>query len=661
VSGTADTGHDLGAWTRLGARFGRHTGVYFGANVVAMLLGIVNVAVLTRFLRPADYGRLTALVLIAAWLGVLCTLGFLQGVNGRVFSGGGDAGDDFGGGGDDDDDAVDGAPAGDRRTALTSGLLLVVALAATLVLAGAWAAGPLAGGLLKDPSAADEIVLAITAGALGGIWRFVSNVPRYERRAATYVALHILRPVAVLAVSLPLVASGRGVHGAILGLVCGTALSIGCGLVAIRHSLALRFSRAEAREIERRGRPFLVLIASMTLLHTGDTWVLTQVSSDHSVGIYRVASRGAVFMTYFVGAVVMTFGPLRRTPAFAAIIEQRGRPQVGALFFRYLVVGSLGMLLVLCVGADVIVRILAPSYRGVASLLPLLGLGFFVHGVFTGLYRLSTFARRRLWMSLIGVVSVVVLAGASLSLYHVFGMSGVALGAVVAAAVAAVIVYAVQRRGREPLPIAWRPLAIAVALTAALYGAAHAASLAPQPVALLGGLAALLAFVPLLLRLGVIPRGHVAPLVAVLRSAVGLDRDRGLSERLEALPADERRALDTLLGDGRRPGRGRRGRGDPEPALFAAAARGIARLATAPDPGERAPAVGAYLFGAAGPADRDAAGRGLIASGVPAGELEALEGTVEALRVLPRTTWAREGAELTGAIRPRLAPTAPAG
>jgi hypothetical protein len=457
------------------------------------------------------------------------------------------------------------------------------------------------------------------------------------------------------------VASGHGVHGAILGVVCGSALSIGCGLVAIRHSLALRFSRAEARDIERRGRPFLVLIASMTLLHTGDTWVLTQVSSDHSVGIYRVASRGAVFMTYFVGAVVMTFGPLRRTPAFAAITEQRGRPQVGALFFRYLVVASLGMLLVLCVGADVIVRVVAPSYRGVADLLPLLGLGFFVHGVFTGLYRLSTFARRRMWMSLIGVISVVVLAGASLGLYQVFGMTGVALGAVIGATAAALVVYVVQRRGREPLPIAWRPLATAVVLTAALYGIAHAASLAPQPIALLGGLAALLAFVPLLLRLGVIPRGHVAPLVAVLRSAVGLDRDRGLAERLETLPADERGALDALLGDGRRPGRGRRGLGEPEPALLAAAARGVARLATAPDPDERAGAVGAYLFGAAGPADRDAAGRGLIASGVPPARLEALEGTVEALRALPRTTWAREGAELTATIRPRLAPPAPAG
>jgi O-antigen/teichoic acid export membrane protein len=297
VTAAAHAERDLGAWTRLGARFGRHTGIYFVANIAAMVLGIVNVAVLTRFLRPSDYGRLTALLLIAAWLGVVCTLGFLQGVNGRVFSGGGDAGDEFGGGGDDDgvDDAGGGdTPATDRRTALTSGLLLVVALSTTIVLAGAWAAGPLAAGLLQDRSAGTEIVLAIAAGALGGIWRFISNVPRYERRAGTYVALHILRPVAVLGFSLPLVAAGRGVHGAILGVVCGSALSIACGLVAIRHSLALRFSRAEARDIERRGRPFLVLIASMTLLHTGDTWVLTRVSSDHSVGIYRVASRGAI-------------------------------------------------------------------------------------------------------------------------------------------------------------------------------------------------------------------------------------------------------------------------------------------------------------------------------------------------------------------------------
>ena len=102
---------------QFGARVGRHTGIYGGGQAGSLLLGLVTLAVLTRFLDPAAFGQYALYYVFTGLLSVLYTLGWVRGSLLWVFGGGGDD--------DDDDDDVDGdssdgkvASAEDKRLSL---------------------------------------------------------------------------------------------------------------------------------------------------------------------------------------------------------------------------------------------------------------------------------------------------------------------------------------------------------------------------------------------------------------------------------------------------------------------------------------------------------------------------------------------------------------
>ena len=69
-------------------------------------------------------------------------------------------------------------------------------------------------------------------------------MPRLERRPTAYVVLSNLRPVLVLAISLPLVIEGAHVAGVLVGTAVGTAVSVLLGLIACRRNFAFAFDRS---------------------------------------------------------------------------------------------------------------------------------------------------------------------------------------------------------------------------------------------------------------------------------------------------------------------------------------------------------------------------------------------------------------------------------
>src|SRR4051794_6117404 len=86
--------------------------------VAGFVFGILSIAVLTRLLSLAEFGRLALLLFFAAMLTLFYNAPSLQGTLMRVFG----AGDDESGEIEDDE-----ALASDKRKALTTGLTVTVA------------------------------------------------------------------------------------------------------------------------------------------------------------------------------------------------------------------------------------------------------------------------------------------------------------------------------------------------------------------------------------------------------------------------------------------------------------------------------------------------------------------------------------------------------
>lgn len=205
---------------------------YVGGAVIALFLALVNVAVITRFLDPAEFGELALLLTYSAFLTVLYNLGTLQGIFMWVFGASGE--EDMG------EDTTESAT-GSKRRALGTGLVTVLGIAAIGTALVVALAPRLADLILGDSSKADLILIAAASGAAGAVWRLVSNILRMERRPRDWVILNAVRPVLVLGVAIPLVASGGGVEGAIIGTAVGSWLSVGVGLAVTWVILSWRW------------------------------------------------------------------------------------------------------------------------------------------------------------------------------------------------------------------------------------------------------------------------------------------------------------------------------------------------------------------------------------------------------------------------------------
>ena len=435
---------DTGLTTAVARRLTRHSSVYAIGFGTTLAFSFVNVAVLTRFIDPASFGKLAVLLIFAALLTVLYNLGSLQGAFHAAY-GSSDDGDG------DDDDRTGAAGVGDRGAALTTALLLTGLIAGAGTLLVALAAPNLSQLLLGNREDGDLVLLAAASGGMGSLWRLLSNVPRLERRPTAYVVLSNLRPVLVLGISLPLVIEGAHVAGVLIGTAAGTAASVGLALIVCRRNFALAVEPSLVLPMLRWGLPFVPLIVSFWVIHNVDLFILSDVASSREVGLYRVASRIASVASYFLSSFLMAWTPLRRTSLFIAA-EEETAGGIRSTIVTYFALGSMGLLVLLTTGADVLIHVAGPAYADAAGLIPVLGLAFVAYGGFVVTYRAVRFPRRRPTYVVLAALAAVVFVIAALLLTPPLGGYGAALAPVIAFTLATAALVVLSSRGPAPLP-----------------------------------------------------------------------------------------------------------------------------------------------------------------------------------------------------------------
>ncbi len=624
------------AATLLGGRLTRHTAIYALGTLAVGPFSIVSVVFLTRLLAPAQYGELALLLVFAGFLTTLYNIGTLHGTFLFVY------GVSEGGEGDDveSDATVTSAP----RRALGTGVvlsLIVVTFGTLLCFVLAPALAHLQ--LLDYHGAVASLRWAAISGAAGSLWRLTVNVFRMEGRPISFAALNCLRPLFVVSGSVPFVAIGLGVNGALAGTTVGTIVATLVCVALARRSYAFAFSRSDAREILKRGASVVIPVVCLYILHNGDIYLLARYASAHELGVYRVASRFAAVPSYFASAFLMAWSPLQRGVLYQAASQQLGAERTRAAMLTYYLVIGMTIVLLLDVAGGAMVLLAGSAYRAAAPLIPMLGISFVGYGLFIVIVRTVPIERRILWYTIGALIAAALDVACSTVFIPWLGAYGTPASEMVGLGTACLLwVVLATHIERVPVPFEWRRLA---GLLAAVLGAAAVQvageALLPHSHALVLVMVVLV-YVTVMICAGVIPRTHVRPLALLAKAAVRErisphDPVRGLSNLspkqrslLASLQRDRLSA--SVLAD-------RLGVSVSEVlAEHVAALRQLTH--TGPPQAEFDARIGAYLLSREPEAQRDQTARELVEQGVSPMDLLQMNDAAVRLGTMSKSKWA---------------------
>lgn len=619
-------GADGDVGVRFASRIGHHTLIYALGWGATFTFSIVNVLVLTRYLSVSQFGELALLLVFAAMLTIVYNAGLLQGSFLWVFGAG-------------EDDASDGRPTdsaqvGEKRRALGTALLTTIAVAAIGTLLLIPFSDPL-GEFVLGREDGGTIAWASLSGALGAVWRLVSNILRFELRPVAFVVVNNLRPVLVVSLTVPAVASGLGVEGAIAGTALGTLLSVAGALALTWKNYVLAFDLRHLNRIARLGAFYVPIIGGIWVVQNVDQYLLAAFSSAEQVGYYRLASRIAAVVSYFVSAFLMAWAPLMQTSLQEAVVRRHGHGGAGATAIFYYAVAATWLLVALALLADLLVQLAPPAYGEAARLIPLLGVGFMVYGLFIVIYRGARFpAKRRAYIGG-ALISAVCFLASALLLIPVAGAEGAALAVVLGFFAGCVLVLLLSQLGPEPMPIPYWRIGGTGFAGVAVFGAAHYLGAAAGPLRVpVEVLAALFGVPAAVILASIVPPHHVSlvreTVTSSLRRLAGRRGDLGPA--VERLAPRDREVVNLAVR--RRMSAAEVGRvtGDSAEAVHQRVANALWMLTAEPSARSFDPAVGEYLLSRDARAERNVAAQRLWSQGVSPDHLDLLEDALHALR-----------------------------
>ena len=637
-----------GTGAALGTQVLRYSGIHTVGMVVANALTFVAVIVIANFADPAEFGQLGLLMFYSGLLTLLFTLASKQGTLKRTFGGDDD---------EDDDDEEDEDLSSDSRRSLGTGLITITVVSALGVALSVAFAQQIADVLLGDGSDPTLIVYASLAGAAGAIFRVASIAIWIERRPYPYIAAEASRPLFTLAAVVPLLIGGPPIDGAIAGMAIGNVLAALLSVALLRGSWVPVFDLSEARAIYAKGAIRVPLVLSMWVVGYADVFILSRFVSDTDLGTYTLASRAAFLVAVLPGGYRKALRPLQKTTMFRAVEDEYGVGEARGTQFGYFTLVLAGTMLATAVMATVLVRVAPDSYSDAAPLIPLIAGGLVAPTVYRMVNKSVKYANKRVPFIAGAVVAMFLFIGLALLLVPELGVDGAPLAMIGAFVPPSLYIYYRSQRGRSPIKMPWRSMALSCGLAVAIAWLHGRLDLGDDVVLeTVAGLAAIGLWGVLCLLTGAVPAAHRMPLVSMLR---GL-RDRGHGFEAEAglvaLAPRERRALRRAIVRGLPPERaaapvlgGRDANGSRAEAANAALVellrraaaeggapglpKGYARTGNRPRDRARDARIGAFLFAPGPIAERDQLGKRLINEGVAEPfDLHTLEATIASLR-----------------------------
>jgi len=631
------------------------TGSIFALGLAAVVpFGVLSIAVTTRYLAPDEYGHLAILFAVASFVTMFCGIGFLQGTMISVYG----IADDGDGDGDGDVDGFDTtiremtlaeAATGpeEKKRLLGSGLLVVVATTSLLCGAVGLIGAPLATALFGSGWVGPVLWMAASAWA-GGLWRLMHQIPRMERHSTRWAVLQWARPALVVLGTWLALAAGLGVSGVLMATALGTLAATAIAFVVSRHSFRVAPRRGDLAYLWKAGRAWVPLIFAVAVQTNISVFLLGILATPSSVALFQVATRISQFPIYFADGFVTAWPAMERSPISLAAKAQKGLREYSAAAFTLLALSTLGLLVMVCLFADALIHIAAPSYRSAASLIPIVAAGAAAHVAFRGVFRATGFSRRRYWYTFLHLLWVAPYAAVTALLVPLNASYGVAIAQLAAGITVTACFVLLDRHSEVTTPFQWRRLGLALLVAS---GCVAVSQLIPAEGVARAALsvAAVVAFPLLLVATRAIPPQQVGTIWAIAGSVVPRRVSRAAARRrLAAVSPNERQALYLVASERRDPGAAARLLGIPESVLLARVARGLRQFGE--DENRATPydhIIGRYLLHGGTTIEQDALAAHLRALGIDPLELHLLD---DAARTVAKV---RRGAgEEFGALAP---------
>jgi O-antigen/teichoic acid export membrane protein len=533
-------GGEHGAGTRFAGRVSRHAAAYGAGSLATTFAGLVSVAVFTRFLNPAEFGKMAVLTTVATLATLVANLAILPGTMRRVYGTTGD--EDVG---DIDAEDLAAAVSSDPRLALTTGLAMTTALGA-LVFLLAWALRDSLAGLFGSPGDASLILLAVGAGVAASVMRFCQYILRLQLRSIAYLVVSVICAFASIGLAIPLLEAGLGIEAVLLGLIAGNTLAAAISLLLLMVDLRPAISLREAVAITRSGMAYLPIIVSFQTLMLADTLFVAAFASFSQTGIYRVAQRIATPVSYGTSVFQQSWGPMRHDLTQVAVDKLDESRAYTARLFTYYVVFVAALILTVTVLADQLVRLAAGGFGEAATLVPLTTLAVAGHGWFILSYRLARLPGQMKWLIGLSIFAALAFAGLAVVLIPLLDAVGAPLAAIAAWGMATCVMLAVNQARGEAIPFEYRSLLLLAGLTVGAGAAAH--WLLPDTLpGTIAKLALLLLWAGALLLARVVPLAEVRSLARYARDASGVDSKRRLRARIARLDGVDGELVDEVV------------------------------------------------------------------------------------------------------------------
>ena len=452
-------------------RLGKHSAIYGLGGLVSRILAVLLLPLYTRYLSPADYGKVETLIALTTVAGIALRMGITSALF-RFY--------------------LDSPDPARRRLVLRTSFWFTMTMATAGLLAGVILSPEISQVLFGTPDDWELVAASFVNLWVNMNYEQLTSLFRLEERSTAFVAASLANILLTVATTLVLVVGlEAGPLGVIVGNFFGTLLVYLALAGYRREQLGLQFDWKLFRQMNHFGLPLMPTALFLWVTNFSDRFFLVKLTNTTEVGLYSVGVRIASAMVLLLTAFRLAW------PAFAYSIEdEREARRTYAYVLTYLVLVTTWVATSLTLLSPWIVEWLAaPAFADASQVVGPLAFaavafaGYIVVAI--GLGR----ARRTQFNWVVTGIAAIVNVSLNLTLIPRYGMMG--------AAVATIAAYVTMFAGMSwwgqrvyVVPYQWRRV-----LTAAFVGAglAVAGKLVGGglPVALLLSLVYPLALLPL--------------------------------------------------------------------------------------------------------------------------------------------------------------------